>query len=83
LLARQKQDLEQELKSIESTERRRTDVALETEKSLTEAKYEISQLKKEIGFLNTNRGDLEVALASINEEKRMLERELLSIRSQL
>jgi predicted nucleic acid-binding Zn-ribbon protein len=71
------------LKSIENTERRRTDVALETEKSLTEAKYEVSQLKKEVHFLNTNRSDLEIAIASINEEKRMLERELLSIRSQL
>lgn len=82
-MIRQRADLEQELKTIETAERRRTDVSLETEKSLTEAKYEISQLKKEIGFLNTNRGDLEVALGSVNEEKRMLERELLAIRSQL
>jgi len=43
----------------------------------------LSQLKKEVQFLNTNRADLEIALGSINEEKRMLERELLSIRSQL
>jgi len=82
-LTRQRQELEHDLKNIESVERRRTDVSLETEKSLTEAKYEISQMKKEIHFLNTNRSDLEVALGSINEEKRMLERELLSIRSQL
>ena len=71
------------MKTIESAERRRTDVALETEKSLTEAKYEVSQLKREVQFLNTNRNDLEIALGSINEEKRMLERELLSLRSQL
>ena len=58
-------------------------MALETEKSLTEAKYEISQLYKEMQFLTTNRKDLEVALGSMHEEKRMLERELLSIRSQL
>jgi chromosome segregation ATPase len=83
ILTRQRQELEQDLKNIESVERRRTDVSLETEKSLTEAKYEISQMKKEIHFLNTNRSDLEVAIGSINEEKRMLERELLSIRSQL
>ena len=83
ILTRQRQELEQDLKNIESVERRRTDVSLETEKSLTEAKYEISQIKKEIHFLNTNRSDLEVAIGSINEEKRMLERELLSIRSQL
>ena len=83
ILTRQRQELEQDLKNIESVERRRTDVSLETEKSLTEAKYEISQMKKEIHFLNTNRSDLEIAIGSINEEKRMLERELLSIRSQL
>jgi chromosome segregation ATPase len=71
------------LRTIESSEKRRNDVALETEKSLTEAKYEISQLRKEVQFLNTNRGDLELALGSLNEEKRMLERELLSIRAQL
>ena len=83
ILTRQRQELELDLKNIESVERRRTDVSLETEKSLTEAKYEISQMKKEIHFLNTNRSDLEIAIGSINEEKRMLERELLSIRSQL
>ena len=83
LLTRQRQELETELKTVESAERRRTDVALETERSLTEAKYEISQLRKEVAFLNTNRADLEVALGSINEEKQMLERELLSIRSQM
>ena len=55
MLARTREGLEQELKTIESAERRRTDVALETEKSLTEAKYEISQLRKEIQFLATNR----------------------------
>lgn len=75
--------LEQEFRGIESTERRRGEVALETEKSLTEAKYEVSQLRKEVQFLNNNRGDLEIALSSINEEKRMLERELLALRSQL
>lgn len=71
------------MKTIEYAERRRNDVALETEKSLTEAKFEVSQLRKEIQFLNANRADLELALGGINEEKRMLERELLSIRSQL
>ncbi len=80
---REREALEQEFRGIESAERRRVDVALETEKSLTEAKYEVTQLRKEVQFLNNNRQDLEIALSSINEEKRMLERELLALRSQL
>jgi predicted RNase H-like nuclease (RuvC/YqgF family) len=75
--------LEQELKTIELTEKRRNEVALETERSLTEAKYELSQLRKELQFLTQNRSDLEAGISAVNEEKRMLERELLSIRSQL
>ena len=47
------------------SERRRNDVALETEKTLTEAKYDNTNLKKELHFVNTNRKDLEVALASV------------------
>jgi hypothetical protein len=43
------------LKTIESTEKRRNDVAIETEKSLTEAKYEVQQLRKEVHFLAQNR----------------------------
>jgi hypothetical protein len=47
----QRVSLEQELKTIELTEKRRNEVGLETEKSLTEAKYELSQLRKEVQFL--------------------------------
>lgn len=64
-------------------ERRRNDVALETEKSLTQAKYELAQMRKELIFSNNNRKDLEIALASVQEEKKMIERELLSLRAQL
>lgn len=58
-------------------------MALETEKTLTEAKFEISNLKREISFVNANRKDLEVALSAVQEEKKMIERELLSLRAQL
>jgi len=33
--------------------------------------------------LNNNKKDLETAVGSIQEEKRMIERELLSLRAQL
>lgn len=47
------------------SERRRNDVALETEKTLTEAKFEIVNLKKEVQFLSNNRKDVEIALSSV------------------
>jgi hypothetical protein len=62
---KKRDQLELELRSVESSERRRNNVALETEKSLTETKYELSQLKKELIFTNNNRKDLEVALQSV------------------
>lgn len=40
-------------------------------------------MRKEVHFLSTNRMDLEAALGSVSEEKRMLERELLALRGQL
>ena len=81
LMLKRRDSLEQELKCTELSERRRCDVALETEKSLTEAKFELSTLKSELQFVNTNRRDLEVALSSVQEEKKMIERELLSLRA--
>ena len=41
-MGRRKAGLEQELRTIESAEKRRNEVALETERSLTEAKFEIN-----------------------------------------
>ena len=46
-------------------ERRRHDVALETEKSLTEAKERIKEQQKEIMFVNSNRKDLEIAVMGL------------------
>ena len=62
MILKRRESLEQELKCTELSERRRCDVALETEKTLTEAKFEIAQLKREVQFVNNNRKDLEVAL---------------------
>jgi hypothetical protein len=81
LIEKRRETLEQELKCTELNERRRNDVALETEKSLTEAKFEIVNLKKEVQFLTNHRKDLEIAYNSVAEEKRMVERELLAIRA--
>ena len=54
-----------QLKQTESNERRRNDVALETEKTLSEVKEELYTLKKELQFVNNNRKDLEIALTSV------------------
>ena len=39
-------------------ERRRNDVALETEKTLIEAKEKLKDMEKELIFVNNNRKDL-------------------------
>ena len=51
-----------DLANCENIERRRNDVALETETSLTEAKQRIKDLEKEVMFVNNNRRDLENAV---------------------
>jgi len=48
MILKGRDSLEQELRCTELHEKRRNDVALETEKSLTEAKYEVVTLKKEV-----------------------------------
>lgn len=47
-LGQKRVSLEQELRTSEMAERRRNEVALDTEKCLTEAKYEIGMLRKEL-----------------------------------
>lgn len=54
-----------DLNSCEHVERRRHDVALETEKTLFAAKEKIVELEKEIGFVNNNRRDLETAVRGL------------------
>ena len=54
--------LEQELKQNETIERRRTDVALETETLLSQVRNELAETRKELNFVQRNRNDLEIAL---------------------
>ena len=61
-------------------ERRRHDVALETEKTLIDAKENIKELQKEILFINSNRKDLELAVHGLQEQNGMLQRDITSIR---
>lgn len=56
-----------DLNNCEHLERRRHDVALETEKTLFTAKEKILELEKEIGFVNNNRKDLETAVRGLQE----------------
>lgn len=81
MILKRRESLESELKCTELSERRRNEVSLETEKALTETKYELATLRKELQFANNNRKDLEIALQSVQEEKKMIERELLALRA--
>lgn len=75
--------LEIDLKNTEGIERRRTEVALETEQNFNKVKSDLVRCKHEIDFLGRHKDDLELALRATNEEKALVERELYSLRSQL
>jgi hypothetical protein len=55
------------LRNIEQIEKRRNDVALETEKSLADAKQQIQEMKREILLANNNKRDLELTIYSIKQ----------------
>ena len=55
-------ELELELKQNETIERRRTDVALETETKLSQTRSELQDARRELIFVQRNRNDLEIAL---------------------
>ena len=71
------------MECIVMSDRRKNEVALETERSLAEAKQEMCGLKRELIFMTQARSDLEKAYSAVQEEKRLLDRELLSVRAQL
>ena len=54
--------MENELKQNEMVERRRNDVALETEQTLAQVRQELQEARRELIFVSSNRKDLEVAL---------------------
>lgn len=59
---RQNDEILENLKNCELVERRRHDVALETEKALVDAKRQVSDMKKEAAFANASKRDLELAV---------------------
>ena len=65
-------ELELELKQNETIERRRGDVALETETKLTQVKQELQDARKELNFITRNRNDLEVALKASQQERELI-----------
>lgn len=79
---RQNQQIQENLKNCELVERRRHDVAIETEKALAEARNSITEMKKEVAFANATKRDLELALFGLQEQNGMLERELTTMREQ-
>lgn len=54
--------LETDLKNTEMIERRRGEVALETERALAQCRLDLQATKKELIFVNRNRQDIEIAL---------------------
>ena len=65
-----------DLQNCEVVERRRNEVAIETEQTLSKAKAQIEELNKELLYVNNNRRDLENAVHGLQEQNSMLTREL-------
>jgi len=53
-------------------ERRRNDVAMDTERALAESKDKVKELEKEVIFINRNRKDLELVVHGVQEHNAML-----------
>ena len=66
----------EDLQSCEHIERRRHDVALETEQAYLQVKEHLTDLQKELLFVNNNRKDLQTALHGLQQQNQMLDREL-------
>jgi hypothetical protein len=58
-------------------------VIFETERTLLEQKDENDILKREIGYLTNSKNDMERAYRAVLEEKKMMDRELMTLRSQI
>lgn len=80
---RQNEEILENLKNCELVERRRHDVALETEKALVEARAQVRDMKKEVAFATASKKDLELAVFGLQEQNGMMERELAALRQQL
>ena len=75
--------LKDELHWVEIHEKRRNEVIFETERTLLEQKEENEALKREINYVSNSKVDLERAYKAIAEEKQMIDRELMTLRSQV
>ena len=64
---RKNDEILENLKNCELVERRRHDVALETEKALVDAKRQVSDMKKEVTFAVASKRDLELAVFGLQE----------------
>ena len=75
--------LKDELHCVEIHERRRNEVIFETERNLLDKKDENEILKREINYLTNAKHDIEKAYGAICEEKKLIDRELYTLRSQI
>ena len=75
--------LKDELHCVEIHEKRRNEVIFETERTLLEQKEENEILKREINYISNSKMDLERAYKAIAEEKNLIDREIMTLRSQV
>jgi len=75
--------LKDELHCVEIHEKRRNDVIFDTERTLLELREENDILKREVGYLTNTKNDMERAYRAIGEEKKLVDREIMTLRSQM
>ena len=75
--------LKDELHCVEIHEKRRNEVVFDTERNLLEKRDENEMLRREISYLNTSKMDIEKAYNALLEEKKMIFREYMALKSRL
>ena len=77
------ENLMKELEGCEYEEKRRHQVALETEKSLGEAKRSLEQMRGDVHLADARRRDAELVVYGLQQQVALLERELHGLRQQV
>lgn len=72
-----------EMTCCEAYEKRRHEVALETEKSLQEAREQREEMRREVHLAEARRRDAELVCYGLQQQVQLLERELTGLRQQV
>jgi uncharacterized membrane protein len=72
-----------DLRCTEEMERRTTNVAIETELTVSKLKEELMQVQSQLEYVSKSKDDLKQANRVVLEEKNILEREINALREHI